>query len=74
MTKRKIRIRHPGSLKTVGFSESESIAAQRRAIRRADRRYGRGETNRKLAALEAFNKRRPKTHKRIKRLIAGNRR
>ncbi len=68
----RIKIRHEGSLRKYGFSENESMTAQERAIRKADKAYGRGEVNRKLAALEAFNKRRPAKRKRIRKLISRN--
>lgn len=72
MSRRKVEIRHPGSLKKYGFSENESERSQMKSIRRADREYGRAEVNRKLAALETFNKRNPWKRKRVKNLIRKN--
>ena len=72
MSRRKVRIRHPGSLKRYGFTLGGSEKVQMRAIRKADRAYGKGETNRKLAALETFNKHDPQKRKRINELIKKN--
>ncbi len=72
MSRRRIQIRHPGSLERYGFSLSESEKEQMRAIRKADRKYGKGETNRKLAALESFNRHKPQKRKRLKSLIRKN--
>ncbi|MBX8642755.1 MAG: hypothetical protein KIY10_09290 [Thermoplasmata archaeon] len=72
MSRRRIAIRHPGSLSKYGFDLSEPEKEQMTAIRKADRKYGKGETNRKLAALEAFNKHRPQKRKRIRSLIRKN--
>jgi hypothetical protein len=43
-----------------------------KAIRKADKHYGKGEVDRKLAALEAFNKHHPEKRKRVKALIKSN--
>ena len=45
-----------------------------KAIHEADKHYGKGEVDRKLAALEAFNKHHPEKRKKIKSLIKANRR
>jgi hypothetical protein len=45
-----------------------------KAIHEADKHYGKGEVDRKLAALEAFNKHRPRERKRIRESIDRNRR
>jgi hypothetical protein len=50
------------------------ISTRNRSSRKADRHYGRGEVDRKLAALEAFNKHHPEKRKKIKSLIKANRR
>ena len=70
----KIRIRHKGSLSKYGFSLHAPEKEQMKAIHKADKHYGKGEVDRKLAALEAFNKHRPRERKRIRRLIQSNRR
>jgi hypothetical protein len=69
----KIRIRHKGSLSKYGFN-LHSPEKEQMAIHEADKHYGKGEVDRKLAALEAFNKHRPRERKRIRRLIQSNRR
>ena len=70
----KIRIRHKGSLSKYGFNLHSPEKDQIKAIHKADKAYGKGEVDRKLAALEAFNKHRPRERKRIRRLIQSNRR
>jgi hypothetical protein len=70
----KIRIRHKGSLSKYGFRLHSPEREQMKAIRKADKHYGKGEVDRKLAALEAFNKHRPTERKRIKRIIKRNKR
>jgi hypothetical protein len=70
----KIRIRHKGSLSKYGFNLHSPEKEQMKAIHEADKHYGKGEVDRKLAALEAFNKHRPRERKRIRRLIQSNRR
>ena len=70
--KKKVKISHPGSLKKYGFKLVGSDQSQQKAIRKADRRYGKGETNRKLAALETFNKNNPAKRKRLQNLIKNN--
>ena len=70
----KIRIRHKGSLSKYGFSLHAPEREQMKAIRKADKHYGKGEVDRKLTALEAFNKHRPRERKRIRSLIERNRR
>ena len=69
----KIKIKHKGSLSKYGFNLHSPEREQMKAIRKADKHYGRGEVDRKLAALEAFNKHRPKERKRIRALINRNR-
>ena len=61
-------------MKRYGFKLSGPKKTQMEAIRRADRHYGKGEVDRKLAALEAFNKHHPEKRKKIKSLIKANRR
>lgn len=70
--KRKVKISHPGSLKKFGFKLNGSKKTQMKAIQKADREYGNGETNRKLAALETFNKHDPAKRKRLHSLIEEN--
>ena len=66
-------VKHPGSLKKEGFNENESLKKEEQAIKKADKRYGKGETDRKLGLLETFTKRYPKIHKKIKEVIRWNR-
>ena len=70
----KIRIRHKGSLSKYGFRLHSPEREQMKAIHKADKAYGKGEVDKKLAALETFNKHRPKERKRIRALIEKNRR
>ena len=70
----KIRIRHKGSLSKFGFHLNSPEKEQVEALKKADRAYGKGEVDRKLAALEAFSKHRPRERKRIRSLIERNRR
>ncbi|WMT49353.1 MAG: hypothetical protein RE472_03045 [Thermoplasmatales archaeon] len=55
---RKIGIKHPGSLTSLGYHISEPAAAKHEALNRAVKKYGRTETLRKLAELYRldFNK------------------
>ena len=66
-------VKHPGSLKREGFNEKESLKMEEQAIRKADKRYGKAETDRKLGFLEGMTHRYPKIHKKIKSLIRWNR-
>ena len=66
-------VKHPGSLKKEGFNENESLKKEEQAIKKADKRYGRKETDRKLGFLEGMTKRYPEIHKKIKSLIRWNR-
>ena len=72
ISRKKIRIKHKGSLKRYGFKLSGSKKTQMKAIRKADKHYGKGEVDRKLAALESFNKHHPEKRKRVKALIKSN--
>lgn len=55
-----------------GFSEQESEAREKQAIKKADRAYGRSETDLKLAALEAFAKHKDKIREKIHTLLKWN--
>ena len=66
-------VKHPGSLKREGFNEKESLKKEEQAIKKADKRYGRKETDRKLGFLEGMTKRYPEILKKIKSLIRWNR-
>ena len=70
--RKKVKISHPGSLKKYGFKLNESEQSQEKSIRKADRTYGKGETDRKLAALETFNRNNPAKRKRLQKLIKNN--
>lgn len=72
--KHQIKIDHKGSLKKLGFNESESEQKEKQAIKRADRDYGVKETDLKLAALEAFNRHKEKIHDKIRSLLKWNER
>ena len=66
-------VKHPGSLKKEGFNETESLRKEEQAIKKADKKYGKAETDRKLGFLEGMTHRYPKIHKKIKSLIRWNR-
>ena len=70
--KKQIRIKHPGSLSKFGFNEHESEQKEKQAIRKADREYGKQETDLKLAALEAFNTHKDKIREKIRSLLKWN--
>jgi hypothetical protein len=72
--KHQIKIDHKGSLKKFGFSEQESEAKEKQAIRKANKEYGRQETDLKLAALEAFNKHKEKIREKIHSILKWNER
>lgn len=59
-------------MKKYGFKLNDSKESQEKSIRKADREYGKGETNRKLAALETFNRHNPVKRKRLHTLIENN--
>ncbi len=65
-------VKHPGSLLDVGFNEHESEKKQKQAIKRADKKYGRKETDLKLGFLKAVTKRYPKIHEKIKSVLKWN--
>jgi hypothetical protein len=65
-------VRHPGSLRDLGFSEMESEDTEERAIRKADKKYGKAETDRKLGFLEAVTHRYPKINEKIKSILKWN--
>ena len=52
---RKVGIKHPGSLTSLGYHISEPAAAKHEALNRAVKKYGRTETLRKLAELYRLN-------------------
>ena len=70
--RRQIRISHPGSLKDLGFNLHESIGREKAAIERADEKYGRPETDRKLAALEVLDKHRRTIQEKLKKVLKWN--
>ena len=70
----RIKIKHKGSLKKYGFKMNESKSKQLKALKKADKAYGSGEVDKKLAALETFNKGNARERKRIRRLVNQNRR
>ena len=74
MAKNRIKIKHKGSLNKYGFKLNEPETEQKEALKKADKAYGSGEVDKKLPAIEVFNKHRPEKRKRIRRLIEANRR
>ncbi len=62
---KKIGIRHPGSLTSLGYHISEPAAAKHEALNRAVKKYGRTETLRKLAELYRLNANRPNTRDKV---------
>ena len=52
----RIKVKHKGSLKKYGFKMNESESKQLKVLKKADKAYGSGEVDKKLAALETFNK------------------
>ena len=67
-----VKISHPGSLKDLGFNLHESIGSEQKAIKRADRKYGRAETDRKLGALEVLDKHRKTIQDKIRKVLKWN--
>jgi len=67
-------VRHPGSLRDLGFSEMEPEDTEKRAIRRADKKYGKAETDRKLGFLETVTKHYPGIHEKIRSILKWNER
>ena len=70
--KRQIRIKHPGSLSKFGFNLHESVRREKEAISRADEKYGKAETDRKLAALEVLDKHRRTIQEKLKKVLKWN--
>lgn len=62
---RRIGIKHPGSLTSLGYHVSEPIAMKHEALDRAVKTYGRTETLRKLAELYRLNVNRPNMKSKI---------
>jgi len=67
-------VKHPGSLKDLGFTEQESTEKEKKAIRRADKKYGKAETDRKLGFLETVTKHYPGIHEKIRSILKWNER
>jgi Holliday junction resolvasome RuvABC DNA-binding subunit len=67
-------VKHPGSLKNLGFTEQESTEKEKKAIRRADKKYGKAETDRKLGFLETVTKHYPGIHEKIRSILKWNER
>ena len=67
-----VKISHPGSLKDLGFNLHESIGSEQKATKRADRKYGRAETDRKLGALEVLDKHRKTIQDKIRKVLKWN--
>lgn len=69
---RKVRIKHPGSLRKYGYNLHESESARRRALARADRRYRPGKVDQKLDALNRFNSHHSTNRKKVKQDLKWN--
>ena len=69
---RKVKVRHPGSLRRYGYNLHESESARRRALAKADRRYGPGKVDQKLDALNRFNSHHSGNRKKIREDLEWN--
>ena len=61
----RVKIRHPGSLKKFGYSLSKPEKERKRALRKAEKHYGKTETVRKLTALKTLDRNRKKDERKI---------
>ncbi len=71
---KKVRIKYPGSLEKYGYRVNESQKRRRMALRRADRAYGTGKVDQKLAALNRFNSHHPPNRQRVRSDLRHNER
>ena len=69
---RKVKVRHPGSLRRYGYNLHESESARRRALAKADRRYGPGKVDQKLDALNRFNSHHPANREKVRQDLRFN--
>ena len=69
---RKVKVRNPGSLRRYGYNLNESESARRRALAKADRRYGPGKVDQKLDALNRFNSHHPGNRKKVRQDLKWN--
>ena len=58
-----VEIRHPGTLKSCGYSTNDSSSTRHEALKKAIKKYGKDEVIRKVNALVVLNKGRPELHK-----------
>lgn len=58
-----IQINHPGSLRSCGYASKDSAEDRHAALNRAVKRFGLGETIKKINALVVLNKSRPNLHR-----------
>ena len=63
--KEHIKIKHPGSLKRFGYSLKESAKARHRALKKAEKKYGKKKVDEKLGALKAFYRHHPKDREKV---------
>ena len=63
--KEHIKIKHPGSLKRFGYSLKDSAKARQRALKRAEKKYGKKKVDEKLGALKAFYRHHPKDREKV---------
>ena len=63
--KEHIKIKHPGSLKRFGYSLKESAKARHRALKKAEKTYGKKKVAEKLGALKAFYRHHPKDREKV---------
>ena len=61
----RIRIKHPGSLKKFGYSLSKPEKKRKKALKRAEKRYGKDETIKKLTGLKTLDRRKPREERKI---------
>lgn len=62
-----IKIKHPGSLKRFGYSLKKSAKARHRALKKAEKKYGKKKVDEKLGALKAFYRHHPKDREKVER-------
>ena len=64
--KEHIKIKHPGSLKRFGYSLQKSAKARHRALKKAEKKYGKKKVDEKLGALKAsFYRHHPKDREKV---------
>ena len=71
---RRVKVKHPGSLRRYGYNLHESDSARRTALAKADRRYGPGKVDQKLDALNRFNSHHPTNKEKVRQDLIWNER